>query len=971
MNLPKNLPANWVILRYFARDPLLFVELRDNFGRRLQTVVDQNGSFVIEPDRKWARKVAGARPRFVEPKDILITLVTATASIADQISPQRTLPTFLEGAFKPFGISSLQEIYGRITGCLNINKDVQERMRPIILARKIWRPRPRPRLPLRILGYHARGILAHVQEAWWINEPHIRKFGLEVKHCETSSDLELNMRLKARHILVFPAPDFRVVSNAVRVVHPAGRPRLLIAAGAIEEAEFASNALSEFPPGVSFCLLQSTSHEDPSLCNTLLDSLYGIVHDLPLHEAFSPSTLLVADPASNQNLRLSEFFAAELDKMIQHPPPPSVKDVKRHVKRTGVRGTTKKKLINLADSMGLFADAMHDYRRLLIDFDHEGTGLRPMSEVREKYMENKHLLKLATAVAGDEGVQRHMKEHQDRRVDIGLRRNLRDLSPRGNRALVVEDLYVSTDTCLKASARYDLCMRIGLPLPRSLFLKPPPPVDLVLPKPKDVKGHELELVLFEQDFTVLGDRCRNFQLPTSGPSPIVRFPIRAPARRGDARLRVSLYYRDHMLQSFSLKAKVDLEERSVKNSRFVEMEVDFARAEQIQDLDTLGPRKISVGVNQDPNGTHTFFFKRGNVKRAVSLPQDALKTQIGVFRDLLLKATQERAKFAQPDSGEFQNYFRKLARQGADLWGALYDRHPEIGKALEDIANLEGDTLQFVRHDPNYAFPWAAIYDFELPTEVVGQPEPPVCLGTQNGKPCNHKWMDRKYCVRGFWGVRHRVEQLMFKHRVPPRLEKPTHAKVLFAQGYTDNYTNGLKSDLRKDIGTGLFNTLRDDLLDKIWDRQSGPTIVVVIGHVETKKIIGEPPGPRVVVVPGQQWLRDRDVRTRRRSNNVIGPPQPIILLLGCGTAAVEMNTLNSLFTSFVSAGAAAIVGTECLVFTDLASLFAHDVTITMIRDGESFGDALRLFRRTLLEKGNPLGFVFTAFGDADLRFVS
>ena len=40
--------------------------------------------------------------------------------------------------------------------------------------------------------------------------------------------------------------------------------------------------------------------------------------------------------------------------------------------------------------------------------------------------------------------------------------------------------------------------------------------------------------------------------------------------------------------------------------------------------------------------------------------------------------------------------------------------------------------LQFVRHDPNYAFPWTALYDFKLPAELAGQPVPPVCLGTRD-----------------------------------------------------------------------------------------------------------------------------------------------------------------------------------------------------------------------------------------------
>ena len=68
----------------------------------------------------------------------------------------------------------------------------------------------------------------------------------------------------------------------------------------------------------------------------------------------------------------------------------------------------------------------------------------------------------------------------------------------------------------------------------------------------------------------------------------------------------------------------------------------------------------------------------------------------------------------------FQQTFRLLARHGAALWGAFFDRHSGLGKILKNLAGTEDQVLQFVRHDPNYAFPWTALYDFKLPAEIAG-----------------------------------------------------------------------------------------------------------------------------------------------------------------------------------------------------------------------------------------------------------
>jgi hypothetical protein len=71
---------------------------------------------------------------------------------------------------------------------------------------------------------------------------------------------------------------------------------------------------------------------------------------------------------------------------------------------------------------------------------------------------------------------------------------------------------------------------------------------------------------------------------------------------------------------------------------------------------------------------------------------------------------------------------------------------------------------------------------------------------------------------------------------------------------------------------------------------------------------------------------------------------------------------------AFNTAGAAAIVGTECIVDSKFAAQFAQEISVAMLRGKIRLGAAITSFRRTSLQHGNPLAFVFNAIGDVDLR---
>ena len=89
---------------------------------------------------------------------------------------------------------------------------------------------------------------------------------------------------------------------------------------------------------------------------------------------------------------------------------------------------------------------------------------------------------------------------------------------------------------------------------------------------------------------------------------------------------------------------------------------------------------------------------------------------------------------------------------------------------------------------------------------------------------------------------------------------------------------------------------------------------------------------------------------------------------MACNSADVSPGTVNNFVLAFNTAGASAIVGTECIVDSKFAAEFAQEISIALMNDKTRLGAAITNFRRASLQKGNPLAFVFNAIGDVDLR---
>jgi hypothetical protein len=177
-----------------------------------------------------------------------------------------------------------------------------------------------------------------------------------------------------------------------------------------------------------------------------------------------------------------------------------------------------------------------------------------------------------------------------------------------------------------------------------------------------------------------------------------------------------------------------------------------------------------------------------------------------------------------------------------------------------------------------------------------------------------------------------------------------------------------LEGDLRRlesATETGPFAAA--PLLDLLWaDPSERPAILILLAHFAQEDLPAEPLGPRVLL-GGSEWLTLNLLSNRVAGSAGWDDPRPIVMQMTCNAAKVDSATVNHFLTQWNSAGAAAIIGTEARVGPGVAADCALSVTTGLWAGKQTLGEAVTGFRRKLVFSGNPLGFLFTAYGDVDL----
>jgi hypothetical protein len=986
-----DVPSHWVVLRLRPGRDWLVADYRDDTGRRL----------TVRPDDPSlsAFLAFGSRSLFVHRAalsaihDLILTL--PEQRVGPHAGHPVPLPIFLDVP-KGFADEPWEDEFWSSHPALDA-----ERIQIVRLARRRWLARPDPRPPLTVLGIGsmAERSLEQFRERPWLADEQVRRFGLEIRTVdEDAADAIAPYR---RDIVITEGSRLKqALGLSGRGRDPRALPRLVIAlsdrAGGLYE--------SSVPPGVSLLVVPS------EIANPFVsDFLYGVVHDYPLHEAmraamYSPrSTRLYSDPVANEDLRLSAYLSTLLREGRELETAPVPGDLGAFLERIDHPAAWRFSVpsASLRLSRNLVDTNLQRVWDVGTDFAQEDTGLRPMSYAAEALgmaRDEAALVHEAFArLAADPGVRAEMKQHQERVVDITLERLehtplARDLL--GHSAAAT--LWVDDRTVLRSGARYRLLVNIGRRSSRSLVIGDQPPIDPLLP---DGPTHRLEVAIFGLDFTVQGRKVQWVSLPELGPSDEVAFTIRAPSmnrRRGprNARLRVAVYHQNHLVQAYLLSSVVDAEERLGERGT-LEVALEVSRSARFTNLEGLRARAFSIGINEGPAGSHRLMIKKGGTATHFNYEASAVSPVVEAFRKRLTKATfrgrAPRYPSGQPVTpegrGEFETTIRELASLGSGLWNGLMDRAPgSIGSALRILAGGFGQEIQIVRLEATTVVPWSIVYDYLLPRGRTAARASDVCVGWgpgvspggPPGKHCDHSLAVAGYCIYGFWGIRHVIEELLPEAvalTADPTFDvTPVSPKSVWlsADVPTDPSVVKLTSTLQTLLAPSVPRLIQpaDNLIDLLWDAQQRPSVLVIVGHHETADASGPVPVSRINL-PGGGWLEPAELSARAVFANRWGQPNTLAFLMACGSAATKPTTLNDFVLALNSAGAGAVVGTEVTIFAGLAERFASDVASGMWSSRRSsLGEAVKEFRQTLATESNPLGFAFTSYGSADVRVV-
>ena len=271
----------------------------------------------------------------------------------------------------------------------------------------------------------------------------------------------------------------------------------------------------------------------------------------------------------------------------------------------------------------------------------------------------------------------------------------------------------------------------------------------------DEDGAGIEIGVTAIDFDLVGDPVRQVWLPRTAPTELVTFAVRPHADTtvyGMARLRVAIYHRNNVLQSFLVAARLE--------GASGEMASSFARAlnttpEAVGSLGAgdLGylarleyatapvgaaaapPRALTIIAN-DSAGDKVVTIKGDDlftVRIDPSLPDKVMRVRAALDRASRDGNGRYRYLFGQkPNEGDpalLLDALWDIAERGFDIFNLLVRGDEERKRVAELIA--KGGGIHAAHIDASSVIPWALVYDRKVfPTQLQyedqGDPHAPV-----------------------------------------------------------------------------------------------------------------------------------------------------------------------------------------------------------------------------------------------------
>ena len=337
---------------------------------------------------------------------------------------------------------------------------------------------------------------------------------------------------------------------------------------------------------------------------------------------------------------------------------------------------------------------------------------------------------------------------------------------------------------------------------------------------------------------------------------------------------------------------------------------------------------------------------------------------------------------------EVVHILRTLAEHGTELFNQL---------TLQGFKD-PGARIQLINTEPEEYVPIEFVYDRGFPKKSASVCQPglaalnsdaidcPVC------KPASELTLEERdgaaiICPFGFWSLRKIIERRDLKSRTrdtnagatghpsSPTMERrslPAINTALFASSAR------VPPDELATTATTLFSLLDEPAIATDWTqwkavlKQKKPPLLVMLPHhhVEANQDFLEIGAENL---PDEERLLNRARMTDLFVNPDGADPGPIVILLGCRTAAETETGYVHLARRFQQLSTAIVMGTLAQILGRHAAPVARELVAELVAVSDAhadFGTIMLKVRRRMLAKGYLMALCLVALGDAEWRLT-
>ena len=492
----------------------------------------------------------------------------------------------------------------------------------------------------------------------------------------------------------------------------------------------------------------------------------------------------------------------------------------------------------------------------------------------------------------------------------------------------------------------------------------------------DKNEHEL-VVSFSEPQISEQPQVATITLPRIGNSSSCEFYIHVPAGIKAINARITILYRNRILQTALLQARVHEGTKAV-NHEEIELVVESVIRPGMQDLSSRSWFDGALILNHTEDGKAQITKAVGEDITRVQIAD--LSPTIKWFDDQITEVAEKWKKFESIGSKKSRNLLYALAMNGA----TLYDGIVRAQRADDALAKAESIQVLSARYGAR--FPIEFIYGRMAPL-----PNAPLCPKAKKALIDGHcdkgcpvgSEEEKVICPLGFWGLNRVIE----RHAYDPNDAKdlgsadfgiqsePVKGRnrlnvlataLVAASNNVDSVVAGSKQRVLDalDTATGKQTKCVDSWEDWTSDIDGrSPSLLVLLPH--TLKDVRT--NQQILEISEDQRLMYGNLQ-RKHVLGKTGLPHPLVILMGCKTAAPDI-PYESFVYKFRLFGAALVVGTGSTILGRHAATvtqnFIKDIA-TIKSSNVTFGELMLKVRRKLVADGLLMALCLTSYGDTD-----